>query len=55
MLKGLGRAEIDSIIAEQGAVTVICEFRHRPYRFDPFDAERLFVDLPAGEGSGAVN
>lgn len=43
MLRGLGRAEVESIVAEQGAVTVTCEFCRKPYRFDAVDAARLFV------------
>lgn len=50
MLRGLGQAEVDSILAEQGAVTVTCEFCQRPYRFDAVDAAQLFVPV-AGEGS----
>jgi molecular chaperone Hsp33 len=49
MLKGLGQSEVDSIIAEQGAVTVTCEFCRKPYRFDAVDAAQLF--LPAAPGS----
>jgi molecular chaperone Hsp33 len=43
MLRGLGREEVDSILAEQGAVTVTCEFCRKPYRFDAVDAAGLFV------------
>jgi len=46
MLRGLGREEIESIIAEQGAVTVTCEFCRRPYRFDAVDAASLFLPGP---------
>jgi molecular chaperone Hsp33 len=46
MLQSMGRKEIDSIIAEQGSVTVTCEFCQRPYVFDAVDAARLVVDLP---------
>ena len=41
--RALGKDEVDSIIAEQGAVTVTCEFCQRPYRFDAVDAAQLFV------------
>jgi molecular chaperone Hsp33 len=50
MLRGMGREEIDSILAEQGAVTVTCEFCCRPYRFDAVDAASLF--LPTGTQGG---
>lgn len=43
MLRGLGREEVESILAEQGAVTVTCEFCRKPYRFDAVDAAGLFV------------
>jgi molecular chaperone Hsp33 len=56
MLRSLGAAELDAIVAEQGAVTVTCEFCHKPWRFDAVDVSRLFgaaVDqLP---GSDAIN
>jgi molecular chaperone Hsp33 len=54
MLRGLGEQEIQSIVAEQGAVTVTCEFCQKPYKFDPIDAEQLFAD-PAPRGSDAIN
>ena len=40
MLKGLGRAEIDSIVAERGMVEIGCEFCGRKYQFG---AEDLFA------------
>jgi molecular chaperone Hsp33 len=56
MLRSLGATELDAIVAEQGAVTVTCEFCHKPWRFDAVDVSRLFgaaVDqLP---GSDAIN
>jgi molecular chaperone Hsp33 len=56
MLQGLGRPEVDSILAEQGRVEVGCEFCGAQYRFDAVDAGELFVaavDHPPG--SRAVN
>jgi molecular chaperone Hsp33 len=44
LLRSLGPAEMHSILAEQGAVTVTCEFCGRPYRFDSIDVERLFTE-----------
>lgn len=44
MLLGLGRAEVDSVLAEQGAVAVNCEFCGRAYRYQQPDVERLFAD-----------
>lgn len=54
LLRGLGREEVESIIAEQGAVTVTCEFCQKPYRFDAVDAAQLFAPT-ASEGSSALN
>ena len=53
MLVGLGAAEADSIVAEQGHVEVACEFCGKQYRFDPVDAAELFLPLAARvAGSG---
>jgi molecular chaperone Hsp33 len=54
VLRSLGQEEVRSVIAEQGAVTVTCEFCQKPYRFDPIDAEQLFDDT-APRGSDAIN
>jgi molecular chaperone Hsp33 len=43
VLRSLGIEELRSILAEQGSVTVTCEFCGRPYSFDPIDVERLFA------------
>jgi molecular chaperone Hsp33 len=53
MLRGLGQREVDSIVAERGAVEVGCEFCGHQYRFDAIDAARLFIpqaDQPPGQG-----
>ena len=42
MLVSLGREEVDSILVEQGTVTVTCDFCNRRYTFDAVDAARLF-------------
>lgn len=56
MLRSLGAEEIRGIVAEQGAVTVTCEFCQKPWRFDAVDATELFADV-AGHppGSPRVN
>lgn len=54
LLRGMGRDEIESILAEQGAVTVTCEFCQKPYRFDAVDAARLFLAASA-EGNTSLN
>lgn len=43
LLRSLGVDEVRGVIREQGAVSVICEFCHRPYHFDAIDVERLFA------------
>jgi molecular chaperone Hsp33 len=53
LLRGLGSDEVESILAEQGAVTVTCEFCQKPYRFDAVDAAQLF--LISASGSAALN
>ncbi len=54
VLRALGREEVDSVIAEQQAVTVTCEFCQKPYRFDAIDVRQLFGEPPPS-GSGAIN
>jgi molecular chaperone Hsp33 len=43
MLRGLGRDEIDSIVAERGEVEIGCDFCGLQYRFDPVDVGELFT------------
>ena len=45
MMQGLGRAEIDDILAEQGHVEVACEFCALRYRFDSVDVGELFTPV----------
>lgn len=42
MLRSLGVAEIESILAERPEVEVGCDFCGAQHRFDPIDAARLF-------------
>jgi len=49
MLQMLGQVEVESICAEQGRVTVSCEFCDTPYEFEPADVAMLFT--PTGVGS----
>jgi len=54
MLKGLGRDEVDGIVAEQGRVEIACEFCGKQYHFDPVDVGKLFTperDQPPGSRS----
>ena len=46
MLHMLGRAEVESIVAERGEVEVNCEFCNQRYRFDGVDVAALFAAAP---------
>jgi molecular chaperone Hsp33 len=54
VLRSLGADEVRSVIAEQGACTVTCEFCQKPYKFDAIDVEQLFTG-GAPQGSDAIN
>lgn len=47
MIRGLGREEAESILAERGAIDVACDFCGLHYQFDPVDAARIFT--PSGD------
>lgn len=54
MLRGLGREESDSLIAERGEVEVGCEFCGQQYRFDAVDVGEMFTpqrDQPPSSGA----
>ena len=54
MIRGLGQAEADSIVAEQGEIDVACDFCGQQYRFDAVDAARIFAaagDQPPVSGT----
>jgi molecular chaperone Hsp33 len=53
VLRSLGAEEVRSVIAEQGNVTVTCEFCQKPYKFDSIDVEGLFA--AGGPGSSTIN
>lgn len=56
MLQGLGAAEVDDIVAEQGRVEIGCEFCGLKYHFDRVDAAGLFTPASAqAPGSAAIN
>ena len=42
VLRMLGEEEVQSILAEQGAVETICDFCAKPYRFDAVDCLQVF-------------
>ncbi len=51
LLRALGADEVRDVLREQGAVTVTCEFCHRPYRFDDGDVAALFDNGPNPTGN----
>jgi molecular chaperone Hsp33 len=55
LLRALGEDEVRGVLKEQGAVTVTCEFCHRPYRFNASDVETLFSEGHAEGGSAAIH
>jgi molecular chaperone Hsp33 len=54
MLRGLGRDEVDSLIAERGLAEVACDFCGAQYHFDAVDVGEVFVPAQP-PGSRAVN
>ena len=48
MLTGLGEAEVQSIVAEQGEVSINCEFCDANYRYDAVDVTALFKGYLGG-------
>lgn len=54
LLRALGADEVREVLREQGAVTVTCEFCHRPYRFEEGDVEAIFGDGPEPGGSSSA-
>jgi molecular chaperone Hsp33 len=56
MLRGLGRDEVQGILAERGDVEIGCEFCGTQYRFDAVDVGDVFVPVAQRlPGSGSVN
>lgn len=44
VLRGMGRAEVESILEQRGQVDIDCEFCNAHYVFDPIDARALFAE-----------
>jgi molecular chaperone Hsp33 len=55
LLRALGEVEVRDVLEEEGAVTVTCEFCHRPYRFDRAAVEALFADHRSPDDSPAIH
>jgi molecular chaperone Hsp33 len=51
VLRMLGRAEIESILSEQGTITVDCEYCGKTYGFDAVDAAGALLDVDGTTGS----
>jgi molecular chaperone Hsp33 len=54
VLRALGADEVRSVLAEQGSVTVTCDFCDRPYRFDAIDVEQLLAAGAAAQAPPSV-
>ncbi|MFI4885316.1 MAG: Hsp33 family molecular chaperone HslO [Steroidobacterales bacterium] len=54
LLRALGADEVRDVLREQGAVTVTCEFCHRPYRFEEGDVNALFDNGPQPGGNSST-
>jgi molecular chaperone Hsp33 len=56
LVRSLGFEEVRAAIAEQGALTVTCEFCGRAYRYDAIDVEQLFApDAALRQSPGHLN
>lgn len=54
MLRGLGREEADSVLAERGEIEIGCDFCGRHYRFDAVDVGSLFATGSDQRGASAT-
>jgi molecular chaperone Hsp33 len=54
-LRSIGAREAHSILAEQGSVSMACEFCGRAWRFDALDIERMFATGLPADGSSRLN
>jgi molecular chaperone Hsp33 len=55
LLQSLGAEEVRDVLKDQGAVTVTCEFCHRPYRFDAVAVDALFAEVAEGGGPPSIH
>lgn len=44
MLITLGKTEIKQVLADEGEISIQCEFCNEVYRYDAIDVEKLFID-----------
>ena len=54
MLRGLGREEADSVLAERGDIEIGCDFCGRHYRFDAVDVGELFSEQRQSQGGSST-
>jgi len=54
MLRGLGRDELQSILDEQGQISIDCEFCGHPYRYDTVDVEHLLSGDPDMDSRSSI-
>ena len=52
MIRGLGAAEAEEILAERGEIEVGCDFCGKQYRFDAVDAAQIFTS-PGNQAPGS--
>ena len=52
MIKSLGTAEVESILAERESIEVGCEFCGQQYHFDPVDVASLFTQVESSPPTG---
>ena len=52
VLRSMGHAEAEAIVAEQGAIEADCEFCNAHYHFDAVDVAALFAEGALSEGPG---
>jgi molecular chaperone Hsp33 len=55
MLKMLGADEVNSIVAELGAVEVNCDYCDQQYRFDAVDCAAILTEKPLAPASAALH
>lgn len=54
MLRGLGREEADSVLAERGDIEIGCDFCGRQYRFDAVDVGAMFSEQVGRTGGSGT-
>ena len=56
-IRSIGEDEANSIIEEQGQITIDCDFCNTQYKLDSIDVKRLFVDADVTDipGTGSVH